>query len=461
MKNSIKKIVYPVLMIVLLVSSASCEKFVETDFPNNQLATEMVFEDEKTADAALAGLYAGLWTNSVVSGTSDGSGAFLGTYADDITCVFTSAGNSILDIYNNQPLPTNSTITLVWTNAYQQVYMANSIIAGVEKSKSLSEQTKTRIRGEALFIRSLIYYYLYQIFGEIPYTDTTDYVYNRNLGRMPKDEFLVRLETDLSEAVNLLPASYRNPERIYANKATGYVLLAKMKMLIGKWQEAEFLAQTVIQNSEYVFQTDLSKVFQKSGKHIIWQLKPKNNTDATQEALMYNFTGAPTSFILNPALINSFAANDLRRQNYFTAVVFGTQTNYKQIKYKVTTATNSTEYSVVYRLEDVYLMLAESLLMQNKTAEAVPFINYTRQRAGLAPLNSSISQAQAFLEMKAERRKEFFAEHGSRFFDLKRWEELDQLKTVKPNWKNTNRFLPLPQKELLLNDNLKPQNDGY
>lgn len=448
-------------MILTALSTVSCEKFVETDFPNNQLATEMIFENEKTADAALAGLYSALWTSSVVSGTSDGSGTLLGTYADDITCVFTSAGNSVLDIYNNNPLPTNSTISLVWTNAYQQIYMSNSIIDGVEKSKSLSSSSKARIKGEAMLIRSLIYFYLYHMFGEIPYTDTTDYVYNSTLKRMSKEQFLVQLETDISEAVNLLPSSYRNAERIYVNKAVGYVLLAKMKMVLGKWQEAEVIAQTVIQSSDFVFQSDFTKVFQKSGKHIIWQLKPKNNTDATLEAVMYNFTGAPTSFVLNPNLISSFAANDLRRQNYFTAVVFGAQTNYKQTKYKVTTATNTTEYSIVYRLEDVYLMLAESLIKQNKTSQAVPFINFTRQRAGLSALSSTISNAQALLELKAERRKEFFAEHGARFLDLKRWGELDQLQAVKPNWKATNRFLPIPQKEILLNNNLAPQNDGY
>jgi len=461
MKNIFNHIICFLLMLLTALNIISCEKFVETDFPNNQLATEMVFEDEKTADAALAGLYSALWTSSVVSGTSDGSGALLGTYTDDITCVFTSAGNSVLDIYNNNPLPTNATISLVWTNAYQQIYMANSIISGVEKSKSLSPSSKARIRGEAMFIRSLIYYYLYQMFGEIPYTDTTDYLYNSTLKRMPKDQFLVRLETDMSEAVNLLPLSYRHAERIYVNKAVGYVVLARMKMMLGKWQEAEVISQMIIQSSDFVFQNDITKIFQKSGKHIIWQLKPKNNTDATLEAVMYNFTGAPTSFVLNPDLISSFAADDLRRQNYFTAVVFGSQTNYKQTKYKITTATNTTEYSIIYRLEDVYLILAESLLRQNKTSLAVPFINYTRQRAGLSALSSSISQAQAFLELKAERRKEFFAEHGTRFMDLKRWGELDQLQAVKPNWKTTNQFLPLPQKELLLNSNLTPQNDGY
>jgi hypothetical protein len=156
MKNIINSIIALLLMLYAALSAVSCEKFIETDFPNNQLATEQVFEDEKTADAALAGLYSGLWTGSVISGTTDGSGALLGNYTDDITCVFTSAGNGILDIYHNQLLATNATVSQVWTTAYQQVYMANSIIEGVEKSKSLSVSAKSRIKGEAMLVRSLI-----------------------------------------------------------------------------------------------------------------------------------------------------------------------------------------------------------------------------------------------------------------------------------------------------------------
>lgn len=449
------------IMITVMLSMISCEKLIETDFPNNQLATGQVFEDEQTAEAALAGLYSGLWNNSIISGTADGAGLALGTYADDITGLSTTGSNGIVDIYNNQQLPTNTSVSAVWSTAYQQVYMANSIIEGVSNSKSLSAQVKDRITGEALFIRSLLYFYLYQIYGEIPYTDTTDYVYNTTLDKMPMNTFLVRLETDISEAVNLLPPAYRNAERIYVNKAVGYVLLAKLKMNLGKWQEAEVLCQTILQTSGYSFQNDLSKVFLKSSPHIIWQLKPKNNNDPTKEATVYNFVSAPGAFVLNPDLISSFAANDLRRQYYFTGIPYGSQTNYKQIKYKITTATNTTEYSVIYRLEDVYLMMAESLVKQNKVSAAVPFINPTRQRAGLTALDASVSQEQAMTEIKAERRREFFIEHGNRFLDLKRWEQLDVLKAVKPNWQTFHQYWPLPQKEMLLNANLNPQNDGY
>ena len=461
MKNILKSQQFFLLITLLILTTSSCQKLIEIDFPNNQLPIDLVFEDEQTADAVLAGLYGNLWDASLISGGSDGMGATLGIYTDDLSTVFASTNNGIEDIHRNVLLPTNSSVNSIWTNAYKQVFMANSIIEGVERSNSISTTSKNRIKGEAIFVRSLLFFYLYQIFGEIPYTTTTDYMTNKSLTRMPKDQFLSKLEADMGQAVALLPVNYRNAERIYPNQATAELLLAKLKMLMEKWDEVEVLTTAVLNRPTYVFQTDLSKVFQKTGTHIIWQLKPRNANDATKEAVLYNFTTIPTSFMLNTNLVNSFALTDLRRQHYFTSVTSGVQLNYKQTKYKITTVTNTTEYSVVFRLEDVHLMLAEALIAQGKVSQAVPHVNHTRQRAGLDALETSISEKTATDEMRNERRREFFAEHGNRFLDLKRWGALGQLSAVKPNWRTFHQLWPLPQSEMLLNMNLKPQNNGY
>lgn len=461
MNTRIKYIWIAVIVTAIFAGTISCEKFVETDFPINQIPSELVFEDEQTAEAALAGMYASLWNNSMISGGIDGMGALLGTYTDDLNCVYTSSSNGALDLFNNQQIATNTAVTSFWTYAYQQIYTANSIIEGVTNSKTLSEPVKNRIRGEALFVRSVLYMHLFQIFDEVPYADTTNYLVNAKLSRMPKDEFLMKVETDLSEAVNLMPASYRNAERIYPNMSAGYVALAKMKMLLKKWNEAEILCSTILQNTAYGYQSDITKVFQKSGAHIIWQLKPKNTNDATKEAPLYNFTGAPTSFVLRPDLVSQFSTTDLRRQNYIIAVPFGQQTNYRAAKYRNLAVNNATEYSVIFRLDEVYLMQAEVLIELGRASEAIALINRSRQRAGIPLLSSSLSANEVKVQMRQEKRREFFTEHGIRFFDLKRWGLLDELVAVKPNWKSFHSRWPLPQKELLLNPQLNPQNTGY
>ncbi|MBW8360014.1 MAG: RagB/SusD family nutrient uptake outer membrane protein [Weeksellaceae bacterium] len=449
------------LTAALLLGLFSCEKLIETDWPNNQISTVQVFEDVQTANAALAGLYGGLWNSSPLSGGSDGMGAVLGTYTDDLKCYYPTSSNGILDIYLNQQLPTNLMVEKVWGTGYQYIYAANAIMEGAEKSLSLGSADKKRIKGEALFVRSVLYYSLQRIYGDIPYTETTDYEINRQLKKQPGTEVLTKLETDLSLSTQLLEDAYRSPERIYPNRKAAALVLAKVKAELGKWTEAELLLKDIGQSSLYTFEQDLTKVFTKSRLHILWQLKPKNSGDATKEATLYYFTNAvPTAFALTPQLVGAFAPGDLRRQEWMVPVTASAQTFYRAAKYKVRSA-NTTEYSVVYRLEEVYLLLAEALIRQGKVGEALPWLNATRQRAGLPALALPLTQNEALTELENEYRREFFAEGGQRFLTLKRLGKLGNLTAVKPNWQVHHSLWPLPQKELLLNTNLNPQNPGY
>src|SRR5690606_19339388 len=121
----------------------------------------------------------------------------------------------------------------------------------------------------------------------------------------------------------------------------------------------------------------------------------------------------------------------------------------------------------VIRPADVFLLYAEALVKNGKTALAVPYVNKIRARAGLSPLNASMT-----LEaIKQERKMEFIGE-GRRFFDLVRWgkeEAITELKNFTKHYHaNTNAqqpaerdlLLPIPQRELNTRQNWS-QNEGY
>lgn len=437
----------------------SCEKLLEVETPENQIDKGLVFEDVQTANAALAGLYSGIRDNSTVSG--DQAGPVLGVYTDDLENYAVATSNGIIDVYRNQHIESNSVINNFWSNNYKQVYNANAILEGIESSKGLQQADKNRIKGESLFLRSLLFFHLQQIFGDIAYPFTTNYQINQHINRTPLVEVLQRLESDLKESAGLLADNYSNSERIFANKKTVEMLLGKVLMEQQRWSEAEILLKGIVQNSQYVWETDLSKVFLKSGKHILWQLKPSQVGNPTVEANIYFFGNtAPTNYALSPNLYASFESNDQRRQKWISSTVIGANTWYKADKYKLR-VNNTTEYSIVFRLEEVYLLLAECLAKQNKIQEALPWVNAVRNRAGLSMLPSSITQNVLLDSILTENRKEFFAEMGKRFFDLKRAGKLDQLINVKPNWKTFHKYWPVPQQELLLNPSLNPQNSGY
>lgn len=459
MKPNIYK--YIILLFTTVGICQSCENLIEIDSPSNQIDTQNVFEDITTANAALNNLYAELQNYSTISGGSSGMGVLLGCYADDLDYYYSSSQPAILDIYNNQILSNNSALKTLWSNAYKEIYMANAIISGLENSVSISQENKDQIKGEALLIRSLVYYNLQTIFGEIPYTTSTDYLVNQQLLKKSTSEMLTLLESDLSLSLNLMKDNYRNTERIYPNRKVAELLLAQVYLSENKWSEAENICKIILASPLYTLENDLSKEFKKTGKHIMWQLKPLNLTEATLEAQIHYFSSTtPSFFALSENLISKFDSGDLRKELWIAPVQGSNKIYYRCKKYQ-NVSNNTNEYSIIYRLEEVYFILAEALASQNKISESVTYINVIKSRAGIPNLPDVITKENLLNELLTESHREFFAEKGMRFFNLKLFNRLTDLLPVKQNWQIHMTVWPLPLSELLLNPNLNPQNAGY
>ena len=439
----------------------SCEKMVEVDLPINQLTTTQVFESTGTAEGALAALYAEMQATSFIAGGTTGAGGLLGGYTDDLDCFDVNSTNAGMDICNNVQSSSNTTIKTVWTNAYRQIYMANSIIKGLETSTVIGKSDKKRIMGEAIFIRSIIYYYLTQVFGDIPYITSTNFVENRALSKSNVDVVLENISQSLEQATTMLENEYRNAERIYINRKTVEILLATVYIHQRKWSGAEALLDGIVKSTLYSFPQDLSKTFRKDGKHILWQLKPIYANTPTPEASLYNFSsGIPRYYAASANLLATFPAADQRKTAWLSPILNDQTTYYKIDKYKTITA-NTDEYSIVFRLQEAYLLMAEVLAQQDRLEVSVNYLNAIRNLAGLGNIPGTISKENLLDELLAESRREFFSERGIRFLSLKRGGKIDILNQSKPNWKNFHSLWPVPVSELALNPALNPQNNGY
>jgi Starch-binding associating with outer membrane/SusD family len=451
-----------VLCLIIIVQMFSCESFVEVELPKSQLANKSVFEEFETADAALSDIYASLRTNGIFTGAGSGISNQLGNYSDELISI-EKPSNSSLFFYNNALLPANSYVNLYWNSSYNQIYSANSIIEGVSNSTGLSEQQKKLLYAEALFIRSLLHFYMTNLFGDIPYITSTNYKINSKIFRSPSAKIYDDIIRDLEEAADILSVSYSTSDRVRPNKLTIKALLARVYLYRKSYSEAAKAASEVINTDElYSLEPDVNKVFLINSTETIWQLQSGIAGTNTLEGSFFIFTSGPPSLVsLKASLANSFTTGDLRRSNWIKTVSNGTSTWYHTFKYKEKSASStSKEYSIIFRLAEIYLIRAEARTEEGDFIGAKGDLNKIRNRAGLT--NNTATEKTEILEaIQKERKYELFTEFGHRFFDLKRTGRLDIELGSKNGWNSTDNLFPIPESELNTNPNLLPQNPGY
>ena len=440
---------------LLFIIVSSCDSFVEVDLPQSQLTSSKVFQDFTTANAAMADVYAKIRDRGLLTGTSAGMSGQLGYYADELT--FYGGGTApSFAFYSNTMLPSNTTLATLWNTTYNQIYAANSVLEGT-RTAAFSVKEKAQLEGEALFIRGLLHFYLVELFGDVPYLETTDYKFNSTISRLPANQVYAHIINDLKNAELLLPSVYNGTERVRVNSFAAKALLARVYLYTSAWNEAIIKSTEVIDNNSlYLFEETIGKVFLKGSTEAIWQFMPSITGKNTDEAILFTFvSGPPPMVALSESIMNSFAANDLRKSNWTTAITNGNQTWSYASKYKESkNSTASREYSIVLRLTEQYLIRAEAWAQEENLSSAKEDLNKIRKRAGLSNVAASTKQAllDAIIE---ERRREFFTEYGHRFFDLKRTGKLDTALATKPGWDTTDRFLPIPESELLVNPHLR------
>lgn len=463
-KRLVQLMVRSILFISILSALlTACDSFTEVPLPSSQLTAPDVFEDKGTANAAMVDIYSKIRDRGLLTGYSPGLSCQLGLYADELD-YYGLSGTTASNFYSNTLLASDPEITKMWTASYSQIYAANAVAEGAAKSAGLSVTDREQLTGEALFVRALLHFYLTSCFGAVPYITTTDYRQNTSVQRLAAPEVYDRIKADLEQAVTLLPEQYIGEGRVRPNKWAAQAMLARVCLYMGQWDEASNAASAVLNQTElYQWPADLDDVFGKDSLSAIWQLMPATDGANTYEGGTFIFTlGPPPAVAITENLMNAFTSDDLRKSQWIRTVSNSGSTWYHAYKYKQKFNTGiSAEYSVVLRLAEQYLIRAEARAHAGDLIGAKEDLNKTRNLAGLGN-TAAITADEIIAAVMQERRLEFFTEFGHRFFDLKRTAKLNEaLSPLKPQWSATDRLLPIPESELLLNTNLLPQNAGY
>ncbi len=464
-KNSIGVKAVFTLVIFLAIIFSSCKNFLEIDPPKTSLAKETVFQSDDQATSAMTGIYSTLRSSGYASGGQSSVAYYAGVSSDE------QIGYHVNNIpfFENALNPQLSTVSSIYSGPYKSIYSANSILEGLALSNQLTPDVKAQLEGEALFIRAFAYFYLVNMFGSVPLHLSTDYRVTSVAPKAGISKIYEQIISDLKLAESLLVESYPTTGRVRPNKSTAQAMLARTYLYLRDWQNAEKYASIVINKTTLYSLVALDSIFLANSQETIWQLMPIASSNTNEGALLI-LQATPTQVSLrNSFVLNGFEPNDKRKEAWIKTYSDNTGTYYYPFKYKVRSSTTVTEYSMVLRLAEQYLIRAEARINDGKIDVGITDLNIIRLRplasginANIIPLlSTTLSQSDALQAVEQERKIELFSEWGHRWFDLKRTgRAISVLSPLKPQWQDYDVLYPIPQDEVSRNSNIT-QNDGY
>jgi len=472
------------LAILFIVDASGCKKLIEVPPPVTSLTSDNVFTNDAAAASVLTGIYTKMSAGGPLAGVMITSVSLIsGLSADELTLYGGGANSNttLAEFYTNTlSAGTSATSSSLWASYYAQIYVVNLAIERLNKSNSLTPAIRQHLLGEAEFLRAFFYFYLTNLYGDIPLATSSDYTINSVLKRTPQKDVYKQIIADLLSAQNLLTDSYLQPddlsttsERVRPNKWAATALLARVYLYAGDSADAILQSSAIINTQNYGLAA-LNTAFQKNSIETIWSLQPVNIGWNTEDAKVFilpasgptNSSSTGNPVYLSPQLMAAFEPNDQRRINWIDSVIVNGNTYYYAYKYKSATLNAPvTEYLMVLRLAEQYLIRAEAEANNNDISDAIKDLNVIRNRAGLANYQSPSDQRSVLNAIMHERQTELFTEWGHRWLDLKRTNSVnDVMSIVAPakgtTWNPDWQWYPIPAYDIVQDPNLT-QNAGY
>jgi starch-binding outer membrane protein, SusD/RagB family len=493
------KIKFFTLVILVLAVLPGCEKYLQEDL-KGLYSDETFYQTANDAELALTGIYNNMsfqnadnliWVFGDVASDDAAKGGIPGDQADI----------GLIDDFN--VTTDNGNLETVWTVYYEGVSRANKLLDNID-GIAMDATRRDQIKAEAKFLRAYFYYWLVNIYGDIPVHLTTPTAEEMQKAKTPAAEvWSTVIIPDLTAAASVLPATFSGNDLGRATSVAAYAFLAKAYLLTGQWALAETAAKQVEASGLCQLAPVYSenfKVATKDNSEVIFAVRHLTGQDpalgnrlnqwfAPRSQNGYGFDAPTQSFVdefektdagvYDPRL--DYTVGRAGQPWVDTNIMFDptwSPTGYLQKKYlqplteipQQNKADGELHY-IFLRYADVILMLSEALNEQGKTGEAETYLNMIRKRAresylydtslpgygsipdGLLPDVTGSSQSSLRDAIRHERRVELGFEFH-RYFDIIRYGEsyANQAFSDKPNFNyNTYQHFPIPLSETSTN----------
>ncbi|RTE53779.1 RagB/SusD family nutrient uptake outer membrane protein [Arenibacter aquaticus] len=483
MKNTI-------LIILTTLLFTACEKALE-EVPKDFVSKANFYKNEEDAEAAIAGVYAGMQndffgiTNYLMS---ELHGDYLFGRGSQAPITI---WDQILDQRNIGRCATN------WSSFYTTINRANAVLANVPNIEDINAETQQRILAEAHYLRALCYFELVRGWGAVPLkTNESVDLSAVEAPRAPESEVYDLIIQDLITAESGLGEVGDETGR--ASKWAAKMLLAHVYLTTENWTGAAEKANDLITNGPFSLVTvtesdDFYDIFAvDTSTEDIMSMHHSETKGSTIPNYLHRAGNVPYNYSsggvfawlpdMNSFIGDSWDENDLRKNfNLYTEYqnaegewVPLPSTTPVLFKKFITNTSGISLYSVpIYRFTEAFLFYAEAASMAEGGPSdlALERLNMIKRRAyGFDPTTVSAVDypsgmgSDAFRDAVIQERAYEFITERRRWFDLKRTGKVTEAFAAAGKTIIDERLLfPIPEDEINNNPavNQADQNPGY
>jgi hypothetical protein len=177
--------------------------------------------------------------------------------------------------------PTNSYVSSTWNALYNIITRANDVTDKIGASDAITPALKTRLLGEAKFLRAYAYFYLVQLWGDVPLV-----LHNAEgdkIPRTPVNEVYEQIISDLKDASESLPVytEYADSDKGRASKGAALAYLSKVHLVWGQIDDSADAATRKARFSESVKYADLVTGYELEEEFLAnWDINNRNGKEA-------------------------------------------------------------------------------------------------------------------------------------------------------------------------------------
>jgi hypothetical protein len=475
------------ILILTMLLSVSCEDWLDLTPPDG-LVQDEYWKTKEDVMATLMGAYQ-IFTEM------DELLFLYGEVRGDLVSRDNNTPGYIEDVMDGNIYPSNDLCN--WSLFYEIINYCNFVLKYnpiiFDKDPTYTEYQMLGVRAEAIYLRSLAYFYLVRIFKEVPFFVEPTQSDNVDLYLPKSSDTLVlsTIKSELLEVRNFVTDDYGSIENNIGRASRNAInaLLADISLWNFEYEESlGYIAEiektiiNLVQSGQW-----FSIYYPGNSYEGIFELQ--YNSSLGQSNNLYKVTYTERNYTASITAIEllsresakefirgdgSFRVSDSKIWKYCGSAADGASLR--------PGSERASANWIVYRFADILLMKAEALSQLERYNEAIVPLNEVRKRANMDEL-SMVENTQEFEDMILNERAKELAFEGKRWFDLLRmgrrndYQRKDKLigiiiKNVPANQRlvlaskltNPNGwYLPIEDTELERNKNLvqNPYYEGY